>query len=317
MLVNNTKNSVLVSGSTGFLGRYVVQNFQEMIIYSIERAIEDTSEYKIQCDLSKNTILLPNLHFDRVIHIAGKAHSIPKTKEEEQDFFNVNLKGTKNLLSSLSLLSQKPNIFIFISTVAIYGVENGNLLTESTNPNPTTPYGKSKYEAEKLVTQYCTDKNISFFILRLPLVVGRNAPGNFGDMVNAIERGSYIRVKNNFTKKSIVWADDVAKLIVRLDTSYESGVYNLTDGYNPTFFELEENIATLFNKKIIISVPKIILKFVANVGNFLNKVGIKFPLDSLKLSKLLSPLTFDSSKAMKKLDWKPNIVIANLDKILN
>ena len=43
------------------------------------------------------------------IHVAGKAHVIPKNKNEKQEFYNVNVQGTKNLLKSLE--SNLPPIF--------------------------------------------------------------------------------------------------------------------------------------------------------------------------------------------------------------
>lgn len=73
--------------------------------------------------------LILNEQYDIVLHAAGKAHSVPQTDEEKNAFFDVNLQGTKNLCSALEKVGV-PRALIFISTVAVYGCDFGENITE-------------------------------------------------------------------------------------------------------------------------------------------------------------------------------------------
>ena len=74
----------------------------------------------------------------------------PKTKAEKQAFFDVNLQGTKNLCAALERRGV-PRAFIFISTVAVYGCEYGEEITEEYPLGGKTPYAMSKRLAEEFL----------------------------------------------------------------------------------------------------------------------------------------------------------------------
>jgi UDP-glucose 4-epimerase len=56
-----------------------------------------------------------------VVHCAGKAHVVPNTTLEKEEFYRVNLDGTENLLSTLE--NSLPNTLVFISSVAVYRLD--------------------------------------------------------------------------------------------------------------------------------------------------------------------------------------------------
>jgi hypothetical protein len=59
-------------------------------------------------------------------------------------------------------------------------------------------------------------------------------------------------------------------------------------------------------KKHILKIPKIFAIFLSFIGD---KLGDNFPINSNKLSKITSTLTFDDSKAREAFGWKPTSVI--------
>lgn len=302
--------NVLITGGTGFLGGYVLKAFQEagFEVYNISRrTIAGT--HSIQSDLADADINIPPIGFEKVVHIAGKAHVFPKTKAEGEAFYTVNLEGTKNLLQAMDKIGLVPRQFVFISTVAVYGLNKGKLLSEHFPPQPNTPYGDSKWMAEKVVQAWCASKGAGCLILRLPLIVGANPPGNLGDMRKAIAKGTYLSIKNNKAQKSVVLADDVAALIVSAAPDI-SGVFNLTDKMHPSFEQIETAIAERLNKKISIKLPLWILYPMAWMGDVLMKLLKKdLPFSSLRLEKIISTLTFDDSKASAQLNWRPKSAI--------
>lgn len=293
------KMNILITGSTGFLGsiiRNVLQNN-----YSIFGLSRSNTEYNIQL---QNNIPVFIEDFNIVIHSAGKAHIIPKCDKENSEFFEVNVQGTQNLLKGIELSKVLPKRFIFISTVAVYGIDQGENINENTPLLANDSYGKSKIQAEKLVLEWCQKNNVICTILRLPLLVGENPPGNLGAMINGINKGYYFNIAGGRARKSMVLANDVANIVLK--ASEIGGIYNLTDGYHPNFYELSNAVAKRNGKKRLFNMPLFIAKNIALVGDL---VGLKFPLNSYKLKKITTDLTFDDSKARKALGWKPNKVL--------
>lgn len=290
---------ILLTGGNGFLGQEIVNYLKEQktSFKSIGRSILNN----IQCDLS---LQIPNFPpVNKVIHAAGKAHIVPKTEAEKMDFFKVNVQGTRNLLDALEDNSAL-HTFVFISTVAVYGVIEGLQIDEDYPLMAEDPYGKSKIEAERIIAEWCLKRDIRFYILRLPLIAGANAPGNLGAMVKAIKSNRYLKIGKASAKKSMVLATDIASLISKIDGP--SGCYNLTDGYDPSFEELENRIASHFNKKKPFKVPMLLAKCIAIFGDV---VGPKFPINSNKLKKITSTLTFNDSKARANLNWQSSEVL--------
>lgn len=290
----------LLTGASGFLGHYLKKELHKDLI-----TLGRSSSNSIVCSLDEEIPDLPPV--DLVVHNAGWAHRIPNSPEEESKFYQVNLFGTKNLLLGLERTGVLPKAIVFISTVAVYGLETGNYISERTELKPQTPYAKSKHEAELLLQAWASSKGVNLTILRLPLVAGaKNTPGNLGAMIRGIKNGYYFKIGNGSAKKSIVLASDVASLVPTLFT--KKGVYNLTDGSHPTISQLEEYLGQFYGKKIK-RIPGWILKIAVYLGDRISLI----PINSYRLSKLSDSLTFDDSKARKEIGWNPLPVIGNLD----
>jgi len=290
--------SVILTGASGFLGNYIHQE--------LAKTHEVITISRVNADINTNLAFqIPQLpQADIVVHCAGKAHSVPKTEMEKQTFFDVNVTGTANLLKGIETNGLLPIAFVFVSTVAVYGCDSGVMINEQHPLNATDPYGQSKIQAEHLVESWCFKNGVICAILRLPLLVGNNAPGNLGSMINGIKKGFYFNIAGGKAKKSMVMALDVAKLIPIVTKI--GGVYNLTDGYHPSFDELSKNIAEQFHRKKPLNMPLWLAKILASVGNLL---GNKVPINTSKLNKITSDLTFDDFKARKELNWSPSSVI--------
>lgn len=292
------KMKILITGATGFLGVAIGNILQkDNVLFRLSRSNNDYN-----FDLQNNVPEF-NDQFEIVIHAAGKAHSIPKTILDIQDFFNINFNGTTNLLIGLEN-SKLPKRFVFISSVAVYGVEIGNDINEEYPLLAKDPYGLSKIQAEQLVLEWCDSNNVICTILRLPLLVGENPPGNLGAMIKAVQKSYYFNIAGGKARKSMVLAEDVSKIIIK--ASEIGGIYNLTDGYHPNFYELSHAVGKQFGKSRIFNLPFFVAKTIALVGD---AIGTKFPLDSNKLRKITSDLTFDDSKARQFLGWNPSKVL--------
>jgi len=290
---------ILFTGNNGFVGKIIIKKLN--IVGEIITINRYNSNYNL--DLA---IITPKLVqvFDLVIHAAGKAHSVPKTSLEKQAFFDVNFKGTQNLLKSLEDCQSLPKAFIFISSVAVYGRESGVNISEDAPLLAKDPYGLSKIQAEQLVIEWCKKNDVICTILRLPLLAGANPPGNLGAMIKGIQKGYYFNLAGGKAKKSMVLAEDVAKSILKV--AEIGGIYNLTDGYHPSFAELSNHISIQLGKVKPMHMPMWLASIIAKFGDLL---GNKAPLNTNKLKKITSDLTFDDSKARDAFGWNPTPVL--------
>ncbi len=288
----------LITGVNGFLGKIILQSISDSNkIWGLSRKGSNFNFF-----LEKRVPDF-NLHFDLVIHAAGKAHSVPHTVSEKQEFYNVNVLGTKNLLEGLTKAGI-PKYFVFISSVSVYGKDYGIAIDENAPLLAKDPYGFSKIQAEQLVLDWCKMHNIICTIFRLPLIVSDNAPGNLGIMLNGIKQRFYFNISGGLAKKSMVLAEDVAKHII--PASKIGGIFNLTDGYHPSFEELSNHISIQLGKGKPMNMPFWFAMLVAKFGDLL---GNKVPLNTNKLKKITSDLTFDDNKARAAFCWESTPVL--------
>lgn len=294
-------NELLFTGASGFLG-YNIRPILEksFVVHTI--GLTDDDDIKI--NMAKEVPPI-NIQYDIVLHAAGKAHMVPKTEAEKQVFFDVNYQGTVNLCRALEKAGV-PKSMVFISTVAVYGCEFGELITEEHPLNGDSPYAKSKIKAEEYLIGWCKEHSVVLSILRPSLLAGKKAMGNLGAMVEGIRRGLYLNIAGGKVRKSILMAEDIAHLVPLV--AEKGGVYNVCDDYQPTFGELSITVAKQLGKHKPLSIPYWLAWCMAKVGDFL---GSKAPINSTKLDKMTKSLTFSNEKAKRELGWQPMDVLSN------
>lgn len=293
---------ILLTGGNGFLGKIIFRFLEND--YEIKTLSRTYGDYK--ASLEKEMPIFKE-KFNLVVHTAGKAHSVPKTEEEKKQFQDVNVTGTLNLLRGLEKKGI-PKQFVFISSVSVYGQEFGMEIDEEFPLLAKDSYGTSKIHAEELVSDWCRSNIVVCTILRLPLLVGKKPPGNLGAMLKAIDKGYYFNIDGGKARKSMVLAEDVAAFIPKVASV--GGIYNLTDGVHPNFKELSIAISKQRKKKTPLNITIFIAKIMGYIGDLL---GEKAPINSPKIKKITSDLTFDDSKAKELLDWNPQSVLEYLN----
>lgn len=298
----------LLTGASGFLGRYLVEGLQQAGFHVTglsRRPVPGIDSTRADLTRAGSFDLRPG-PYQLVVHAAGLAHDPSRPKA---DFFNVNTGGARNLLRALDRLPQPPESFVLISTVAVYGRAQGELLSEDTDIGACDPYGASKAEAENFTLEWAKDRKIRLAILRLPLVYGKNPPGNLGAMSGAIRRGRYAGIRPGTARRSVVWARDVAAIVPR--AAREGGIYHLTDGQHPSFRQFEEAYAASYGLRPPPSLPRAAARLIALAGDPLSAIlGARVPLTSGRFKKMTSTLTFSDERARACLGWQPSRVLS-------
>jgi len=243
---------------------------------------------------------------DCVIHLAGRAHIIDKTKASILDEFRkINTELTLNLAKQAVTAGVKR--FIFLSSIRVNGNQNNHPFLEIDAPNPQEPYAISKHEAEQGLLKLAENSILKVVIIRSPLVYGNNAPGNFGRLIQWASAKIMIPLPlgtvNN--SRSLIAIDNLVSFIIlcALHEKSANEIFLISDNETLSTTELLRKIAKAFNKKaLLFSVPVNWMFFVAKL---LGKEA-----DAVRL---FSSLIIDNSKARDLLGWHP---ITTIDKQL-
>lgn len=159
--------NILVTGSAGMIGGYVVKGLIEKghKVIGVDRRVSDFNLKgfsQIILDLSiKDGVmqLFEDKKIDRCIHLAALAHTAGVKDVSWEAFKKVNVDCAVNLFEACA----KFNVpVLFISTVDAIGMVKG-LITPETELNPISNYGKSKAMAEGRLKEICSTWNIYRF----------------------------------------------------------------------------------------------------------------------------------------------------------
>lgn len=148
---------VLVTGLTGFTGRYVQAALQQygwqvwgLGAQPAPANLGIPTQNYLQADLLDGTALVQAVAQARphaVIHLAAIAfvgHC------DADAFYCVNLLGTRHLLAALAALPQPPARVLLVSSANIYGNQAEGMLDEATPPQPANDYAVSKLAMEHM-----------------------------------------------------------------------------------------------------------------------------------------------------------------------
>lgn len=179
--------------------------------------------------------------YDVVIHTAAIVH----VKEQSPaEYFKVN----RDLTIAVAKKARQEGVkqFVFLSTMGVYGKETG-FITKDTIPAPKTPYAKSKYEAEQLLLDMCTnDFNVT--ILRPPIVYGEGCSGNYRRLANmALKLPLFPQIDN---ERSMIYIFNLCEFIrLIIDHGVSGTLFPQNKSYVNTT-DLVTHIARIHGKKI-------------------------------------------------------------------
>lgn len=162
--------NILVTGSAGMIGGYVVKGLIEKghSVIGIDRRKNDNVNpndnrlTQIVLDLgSKDDVnkVFEENKIDRCIHLAALAHTKGVADTSWEAFKKVNVDCAENLFE---VCAKHKVPVLFISTVDTIGMVKG-LITPETELNPISNYGKSKALAEGRLKEICSSWNIYRF----------------------------------------------------------------------------------------------------------------------------------------------------------
>jgi len=314
---------VLLTGGSGFIGGNLAQKLVKQG-YSVNCLVRKTSKVELlknlnvklfYGDLSDGKALTnATKGVDVVYHCAALVSDWGKY----EDFYEVNVQGTKNLLDAC--VENNVRKIVYISTTdVVWNYEDHIKLTENASYHKKYkhPYCKTKAEAEKEVHSYKNQNKIETTIIRPCLVWGPGDRVVLPKIVDLAINNSLYLFGSGRNLISICYIENVTDAIILAGENHKSNgeIYFINDDLKITF---QEYISELLSCLEIEWEPKKIPYFIVyNIAKLLEFLTIisgskKYPLiTTYVVAAMGKNLNYSIDKARLELNYEPKIDLYN------
>ena len=303
---------VLVTGAAGFLGSHVVKEICRSG-YEVRALLHDgrgdtrflPEVERVAADICDPKKIHKVAHgCEAVVHLAAKVHAIDDPSEEK-DYQSINVEGTKRILDAAVFAGAKH--LIFASSVKVFGEETRGCVDESQVPEPKTPYGRSKWRAEQLVSEYAERHGLTAVSLRLPMVYGPTKKGNLYRMIEAIDHGKFPPLPRLSAVRSLLHVENFvqAVLLCLRAPGFKRTAYIVADSEPYCVTDLYDWLrAGLGKAHPRWRVPLWILKSGARCGDVFQVIsGSPVPFTTQQLTKLVGCAWYSSTTITHELGY--------------
>lgn len=300
--------SVLLTGSTGFVGRalalQISRNSHFLLSVALRAPREDVriARQFVTGDLSATTDWSSAVAGQQiVVHAAARVHVINDDADHPLSVFRaVNVDGTLNLARQAARAGVRR--FVFVSSIKVNGERTAVSVPFKPNdsPCPEDPYAISKHEAEVGLRQIAEETGMEVVIVRPPLVYGPKVKGNFATMLRWVQHGIPLplgAVTEN--RRSLVALDNLVDLlVVCMDhPAAANETFLVSDGEDLSTTDLLYRLGNVINKRArLLAVPP-----------YFVQLGAKLLGKGDMVQRLLGSLQVDISYTCQKLEWEPPV----------
>lgn len=247
--------TVFLTGSTGYIGKALLTRLlsEGYLVKSLVRNVNRIPDFLLshpglhilEGHLGELSVLKQGVTNAGVIfHLASSIRMFEKNNE----LYRTNIKGTENLLNACVEAKQKVR-FIFTSSIEAVGPGLERFTGPQDTPQPTTDYGKSKLEGEKIIKRFSQEHpNITYTIVRVGNVYNQD-----NGVIRAIEdiakerswRASLLYRKLNNCSLALIHLEDLVNILLLLIDNQKAE--------NKTYFAVGECVSI---EKIISSIEQ-------------------------------------------------------------
>ena len=171
---------VLLTGASGRLGQQLggylkTRGFKLRALVKNDQAVSDHFEAKLEWRVAQTDSAAVDALLEGVASVVHLASSGVGDEQAQRDAHL----GMPELLLEAAARSSVSRFIALSSIKAIAGEASEQALGLAAKPAPTSDYGRFKLRAETLLREHAANAGLATFTLRLPMVYGPGASGNF------------------------------------------------------------------------------------------------------------------------------------------
>ena len=286
----------VITGGAGFIGsniaKLLVKNGDSVIIIdnlhtgNLSRLEEIRNEIEFHQidirDIEKMRDIIKDV--DGVFHQAALT-IVPESFEKPEEYFDVNVNGTKNIFSLAKEYDVK---VVYASSSSIYGNVEKIPIKENFKRNPINPYGETKLEKEKLAQDFW-NKKTKIIGLRYFNVYGKGQTGSYAGVITQFMK----KISNNLSPviygkgtqiRDFVFVEDVADAnIMCMKSQTNQGFFNIGTGKFVSILDLAKIMIKISGKdmkpKFDNELPGDVEKSQADTSFVEEKIGWKYQIE--------------------------------------
>lgn len=207
------EKTVFVTGATGRLGRVFVR-LAKRKGWKVTALVRNLAKAKevlpkgvefVQGDLDVIAFddVCRAVRGKSVVHIAG----VVDFRANAERFFRINAAGTLKMVQAAE--RERVPRFVHASSTSIYHYVNRLPITEEFDPSPANAYGKSKLEAERIVSR----SHLDYVIIRPPAIYGPGFEEGFTQVMRWVKKGKMPVLGSGKNRIPLIHVDDVAQAL--------------------------------------------------------------------------------------------------------
>lgn len=296
-----TNFRVLVTGGSGFIGTNLVCRLKDLgcAVLSLDVAPpknSDNLDVHRYCDICDAELLAEAFELfkpDYVFHLAARTDLRGKTLEDYRE----NIAGVENLCKVLSSADYVRHA-VFASSMLV--CRAGHIPSTIEDVSPTTVYGKSKVEGERIVRKWKAQMP-RCSIVRPTSIWGPWFGEPYRNFFDIVLAGRYIRIGKASSTKTYGYVENGVNQIISISQSPDDRVeyYYIGDAPPLNVDEWSLSIASLAGRRKPIKAPMFFFHCLARVGDVCNFVGLRFPFGSFRLKNMTTDNVVNCSPAEK------------------
>jgi nucleoside-diphosphate-sugar epimerase len=306
MRANQEMNTVLVTGGAGFFGGILIERLLRdgARVVSIDLQKDDRVHPRfesIQGDI-RNRQLMEKIYsansFAVVYHCAAiLAHAV----KDRNFLWTSNVDGTR-VVAEGARKHRVPKL-IFISSNCLWGRGYPYAIGEDEPPAPVELYGQSKWEGEKIVSEFRGDMDVVSF--RCPTIMDSGRLGLLSILFEFIDEGRKVwTVGGGRNRYQFIYAADLADACVRAARLPRSDLFNIGSDGVKTMAEIYQYVIEQAGTGArVAALPKGPTLLGMRIAHHL-KIS---PLGPYHYKMIAENFLFDTARIKAGLDWQPTL----------
>jgi 2-alkyl-3-oxoalkanoate reductase len=307
-------STVLLTGITGFIAGHLAERLlAEGIRVRGTARRPDAAEWLaaqgaeiVQADLLDPASLARASGGCRAVVHAAAWTGGPELSPEAG--YRVNVEGTRNVLAAAQVAGVER--FVYISSVAVYGVNSAPLVDESM---PTPPIGQAYSDSKTAAETLVRDSGLPYVIVRPASTYGPRGTAWTVGPIETIKQGRLVLLGRDAGLVTPGYIDNVVDgLMLTLSQPAALGeAFNLCDDRAVTFREFYLTYAHMLGKESLPTVPGWFAGLArSGPGNIARRILARPPVGPWSLHFRRNPSQFGVAKAQRLLGYAPQVDFA-------